>query len=66
MSQQYTKVNQYLHCLTSNTHIDLKWKRKDNSFLEEFMRLTENMLDLGKYNLMKIVSTPKFTEAKQT
>jgi len=30
------------------------------------MRLTENMLDLGKYNLMKIVSTPKFTEAKQT
>jgi len=27
------------------------------------MRLTENMLDLDKYNLMEIVSTPQFTGA---
>jgi len=30
------------------------------------MRLTEKMLDLGKYNLMEIVSTNQFTGAKQT
>jgi len=30
------------------------------------MRLTEKMLDLGKYNLMEIVSTNQFTETKQT
>jgi len=27
------------------------------------MRLTENMLDLDKYNLMEIVSTPQFIGA---
>ena len=50
----------------SNTHIDLKWKRKDNCFLVEFMRLTEKMLDIGEYNLMEIVSKNQFTGAKQT
>jgi len=27
------------------------------------MKLTENMLDLGKYNLIEIASTNQFTEA---
>jgi len=66
MSQQYTKVNQYLHCLTFQYTHWLEVKKKGQQFFGRFMRLTENMLDLGKYNLMKIVSTPKFTEAKQT
>jgi len=30
------------------------------------MRLTENMLDIGEYNLMGIISTNQFTGAKQT
>jgi len=43
----------------------LTWseKSKDNSFYEEIMKLTENMLDLGKYNLIEIASTNQFTEA---
>jgi len=41
-------------------------KKKGQLFLEEFMRLTEKMLDLGQYNLMEIVSTPQFTGTKQT
>jgi len=39
-------------------------KTKGQPFLEEFMRLTEKMLDLGKYKLMEIVSTNQFTGAK--
>ena len=61
MSHQYTKVNQYLHCLT------FQYKHwLGTTFLEEFMRLTENMLDIGEYNLMGIISTHQFTGAKQT
>ena len=53
----YALFNFPIHTLT--------WSEKERTtvFFEEFMRLTENMLDLDKYNLMEIVSTPQFTGA---
>ena len=57
---RYALFNFPIHTLTCSE------KERTTVFWKEFMRLTEKMLDLGKYNLMEIVSTNQFTGAKQT